>query len=1147
MKKLLHLLGKMGKYYLYGLVLQIIFMNVILAAESNAQGSLDIGEVKITLNLESAALPQVFEEIKNKTDFYFIYDKHLVKASDTVTLDVKEESLEDVLLLLSAEFGLSFKQVNERISVKKSKKFWPSSNENPIVVDVEISGVVTDNNGEPIPGVTVIVEGTNVGTVTDIDGQYTIQAPEGGTLVFSFVGFETQRRQVGAEDIINVSMAEDAGSLDEVVVVGYGTVKRKDLTGAVGSVNSDEIKDLAMTRIEQGLLGRQSGVQVKAVSGAPGAAPQIRIRGIGSISAGTEPLFVVDGFPTDNIQTLNPNDIESMDILKDASATAIYGSRGANGVIIINTKRGKAGTSEIRFDSFYGLQEVSRMPATMNAMEQAQYGLDGMRNRNMDAGHDVSGHPSTWQFPMPPTAMDVLEGRDATDIRMIDQILRVAPQRQHQLTASGGSENVRYAVSGEYLNQDGIIKGSDFERYSLRANIDANLTDKLSVNVNLNQSFTNENLVDESSEGNYGSWISASPVNRAQLWQPFFPAFDQTGGYYMFDHAEAAQVWHPVAMVNEIQDEQRRTRFLGNFNAKYQFTDELHFDVMAGTSLLNSNRMRFVPQLPAFAGGGSYNVATGNNDSFMNSNWITEYTLHYNKDFGPHKVSGLVGYTRQRDRTESSFMTSDRFPNNFVPTLSAVSGIITDGTSNVSEWSLVSYLARFNYNYDNKLYLTASIRTDGSSRFGMERRYGTFPSAAVAYRISEENFLRNLNSLDDLKLRISYGRTGNNNIGNYDHLALINYNRYILGNSLVAGFAPGNLANPFLTWETQDQVNFGFDLSLFDSRIFLTVDHFQSRNTDLLLDVNVPATTGFTNLMTNIGEVKNTGWELMVSTINTQGEFQWSTDFNVSTYQNEVVRLGPTGDPIYSTAGGEAGGANVTMIGQPIGMFFGFMTDGVFMTQEELAQGPVFGAGTAAESRVGDIRFVDVNGDGIIDSNDLTIMGNPYPDFYYGMTNNFTYRNFTLNATLQGSYGNDILNMSGIGQLNMRGARVLQSATQNDYWRSEQEPGDGVTPRPNDAPTGNNRAMSQRYLDTGTFLRFTNITLSYMFPQSVAESMKLGSLRVYLNSNNPFTFSRNRTSFNPDVSNSGNALHPGIDFDDYPLPRSIILGINVGF
>jgi len=1014
-----------------------------------------------------------------------------------------------------------------------------------------VKGVVTNDTGDPVSGVSVMLKNTKTnytsGTSTDSSGTFTFSrvAPGGPySFTFSNVGFENQTMsgyniREGNPLSLDVKLRESSATLDQVVVVGYGTQRRKDLTGAVGSVSGKEMKDLAVTRVDQALLGKVAGVQVRPSTGEPGAAPQIRIRGIGSISAGATPLYVVDGFPTDNIQTLNPNDIESLDVLKDASATAIYGSRGSNGVIIINTKRGRAGRTNLSFDSYYGWQKASRVPEFMNAREQAKYYYDGIVNRNIDNNNPLTGAPGTWKIPVPVDVLDVLSGKITTETNAIDAVLQTAPQQQYQLTASGGTEKVRYALSGEYMNQQGIVINTGFSRYSVRANIDAQLTKRLAVRLSINPSSTDADIVlATGGSGGQNEGVIAQATNV----QPFYPLFNPDGSYFIFSPGMSAgpTAYNPVALAREIINKQKRIRVLGNINAEYSITNNLKFNIMFGSSLLAQRGMRFRPNLPVFLN----NPAEGVDNSSIGFNWLTEYTLNYNKVLGKHSFSAVGGYTVQREKFESNFLISNNFPNNLVPNLSATSGIITNGSSDVYEWSLISYLARANYNYNSKYYLTASIRTDGSSRFGSEHKYGVFPSAAIAWRISEENFLKDVRFLDELKFRASYGETGNNNIGNYEHFSIINYVKYVGGGGAVAGYVPARPANPGLTWEKQQSFNIGLNASVFNNRLSFSLDHFQSRNTDLLLNVNVPAVTGYNTALQNIGEVKNTGWELAVNTVNLKGKFGWSTSFNISTYKNEVVKLGPNGDPIFE-------GGSVTRIGQPIGMFYGWLTDGIFLNQAEVDKGPVFAPGTINRSRPGDMRFVDVSGpagkpDNIIDNNDRTIMGSPYPDFYYGMTNNFSYGNLSLNISLQGSQGNSALNVARSGALSTRG-RISTLSFLKNYWKSETDPGDGLTPRPNDQPTGNVRGLySQRYLSDASYLRVNNISLSYSLPNNIAQKLALASARIYVTSTNPFLFTK-YTNFNPDVSTTENPLTPGVDNNDYPLPKSLLIGLSIGF
>jgi len=1130
----LFLSGKTIRIMKITFILWIMAFSQIWAVESYSQTA------KITLKLEDKKISEVLDEIETRSEFYFLYSPKLIDVDRIVDVNANNESIGEVLAMLFGDNSVKAQIYDRQVILTPG---GVTINNSDVVSSdpdqqIRITGTITDaSSGLPMPGVNILVKGTTLGIISDASGKYSIGVPDqNATLVFSFIGYSTLEASVGGRQTVDVALQPEIAGLDEVVVIGYGSVKKKDLTGSVASMPASQIAELSSTRVEQALLGKVAGVQVKAVSGEPGVAPQIRIRGVGSISAGVDPLYVVDGFPIDNLQSLNPNDIESIDILKDASATAIYGSRGSNGVVIVTTKRGKAGKANITLDAYYGVQVVEKLPEMKNSIDQANWFLDGMRNKNLDAGNDVSGNPLTWRQPVPANIMNVLNGTVTTDVNILDYIFRTAPQQQYQVTGSGGNENVQYLLSAEYLNQDGIVLESNFERYSFRSNIDAQLTENLKIKANINPSFTKTVSLPVTGEG---CCLGSNIVAAALQIHPFYPPVNPDGSYFNYDGlTDLAAVYNPVAVAELTKTLQNRSRLMGNISLEYSILDELKFNIMLGGSVSAGKGMRFRPLTPIFFN----EPATGRDEASLQYNWLSEYTLNYVKSFGLHSLSGLAGFTVQKDKFYSNAIESNLYPNNLVPTLNAASGI-TYGVSDIGSWSLVSYLARINYNYNDKYYLTSSVRTDGSSRFGVQKRYAIFPSVALAWRVSNEDFLKDISALSMLKFRISYGESGNNDIGNYQQYATIAYQKYPFGEAAVGGIAPNQIANPILTWEKQKQFNVGVDVGLLKGRINFNIDHFRSVNSDLLLNVNIPGITGFTTALQNIGEVKNKGWEFVLNTKNLVGKFEWETDFNLSTYKNKVVKLGPAGDPIYS-------GNNVTMIGQPIGMFYGYITDGVFMNAAELAAGPIYNKGKADASHVGDIRFKDVSGpdgvpDGIIDNNDNTIMGNPYPDFFFGMTNRFNYKSISLTVSLQGSQGNDVLCVTRDAGYSGR-SRVHGYAYSNNYWKSEAEPGDGKTPRPNDTPTGGQRRPSQHWIDDGSFVRVTNMTLSYVLPDKISNKIMLSNLRLYSTATNPFLFTK-YISFNPDVSFRGNPLRPGNEANDYPLGKGIIFGLTASF
>jgi TonB-linked SusC/RagA family outer membrane protein len=999
-----------------------------------------------------------------------------------------------------------------------------------------IVGRVSDNTGQPLPGVTVVVKGTLQGTITNANGEYTlVNVPENAILVFSFVGMLTQEVGVGNQTTVNITLEQGTIGMEEVVVVGYGTMRRSDLTGAVGSVGGTALQDVKVTNVEQALLGKVPGVQIKPRDGAPGAPPQIIIRGVGSITAGTNPLYIVDGFPVADLQTLSLDNIESIDVLKDASATAIYGSRGSNGVVILTTKRGQAGKPVISFNTSMGLQSISQKPHFMNAKEQAEYGYWAVYFRNIDDGNSVSGPPETWSFRVPQTILDVLAGTNTTDVDWVDEIMQVAPIANYHLSISGGNENVKYAVSGEYLDQDGIIINSNFKRYSLQANVDAQLTKRLAFKISLNPSYNEDTGADPR-----GTASGSGILGPATAINAFIPVYQENGDYFVINGLpEVGNNRNPVAALNEVVDNSKNARFQGNMVAEYALLEELKFNIMLGGSFIGSKGMSFTPMLPSLR----TSVASGSDNASLGINWVSEYTLNYRKSFGEHHFVGLAGFTSEKNRIETNSLSSVSYPNNLVPYLSAVKGLLSGGTSELSEWSLISYLARVNYNYKDTYYATASFRTDGSSRFGSAKKYGNFPSVALAWRVSNESFLRNSKVLSNLKIRASFGKTGNNNIGNYEALPTIQNVLYPWGNKAIGGFIQQRIANPDLTWESQSSRNIGLDASFFSNRVNLTIDNFNTRNKSLLLNVNIPTITGYSTALQNIGEVENKGWDFSLNTINLQGKFEWTTDFNISFYKNKVLSLGTEDDPIIIDR-------HITMVGQPIGMFYGLVYDGIFETSAELDEGPLFNPGARNGTHLGDAKFIDYSGpdgvpDGIINSYDRVIMGSPYPDFYYGMTNRFSYQGFTLSISLQGVNGNEIISRAKTVGLRSE-YRVKQLAMANNFWISEEQPGDGNTPRPNDEPTGGIREVSTRHLNDGSYLRINNISLSYELPSNIIQSLRINSIRIYLNATNPFIFS-NTDGFNPDVSDSDNPLAPGEDYNNYPLPKSLSLGLNLVF
>jgi len=1033
-----------------------------------------------------------------------------------------------------------------------------------VAADQALSGRVTDGaTGSGLPGVSVVVKGTSRGTTTDGDGNYRVSVPDQNmgttlTLVFSFIGYATQEILVGNKSTVNVTLASDNKTLNEIVVVGYGTQNRRELTGSVASLQTQSIKDQPVTNVVEGLTGRMPGVLIQQNTGAPGNAPSIKVRGLGSISAGNGPLIVIDGQPLNSgsqtnaggLNQLNPNDIDKIDVLKDASATAIYGSRGSNGVIMITTKRGKSGQSRINFDYYTGTQEISKKMEMLDAQQFATFSKQAFNTAYLErvAGSSIndpnSVRPAGQRYRYPRGEFPGVNFDDPANLTTYDyqdMIFRKAPISNYQLSASGGNEKVQYFISGNYLKQDGVIKKSGIDRYTVRSNVDAQLSPKLKVGLSFSPTFMAENRVNSD-----GHWANNGIINAALSLPPFIPIYQANGTTYNSQAFYAAPydwpgITNPVANITEVDNRVTQLRLLGNAYAELSIWKSLRYRGTIGGDLNYLRQNQYQTSAIVLNQLLPPNVSTGSAYTNQNINWVTNHTLSYTLDLGTtHHLDALVGLESQQNDFEESQITANSFPNDIVRTVNA--GTITGGTSTRTQWSLASYFARVTYSFKDRYLFNASVRRDGSSRFGETTRFGTFPSASVGWRIIEEPFMKTIPVISDLKLRASYGLSGNNAFTtNYPAIGVLNKDNYVLGNTLANGLATSSIANPNLGWERSRQTDVGLDVGLLQNRISFTADYYKRITTDLLLQVQVPTLTGFSTAVRNIGQVENKGMEFSLSTRNIDGSgtgFTWTTDLNLSFNKNKVLALGPTGDAIRSGTG--VGETNITVIGQPLGSFYGYQQLGIFQNQAELDAYPHF-----ADSRPGDVKFADVNGDGKLNADDRTLIGNNQPDFIYGITNSFSFKGFDLNIVAQGVQGGQILNLSRRFYENLEGNANSLSTVLN-RWQSEQIPGDGKTPRANTRSTGNNNQVSSRWVESATYFRIRNITLGYNVPRTSLQKVKVQSLRVYAGVQNAITFSK-YLAYNPEVSGYEGPLTGGVDYGSYPLARTYTVGLNLGF
>ncbi len=986
------------------------------------------------------------------------------------------------------------------------------------LADVSVTGTVTDDRGEALPGVSVTVKGTSRGTTTDNTGRFQVAVPGSeSVLIFSYIGYVRQEVAVGNRQSLTVSLAPDQQNLNEVVVVGYGTQRKSDITGSLASVTAKEIRAVPVTGVGQALQGRAAGVFVTQGSNAPGGGVTVRVRGGNSINAGNEPLYVIDGFPVynENGPNLNPNDIESMEILKDASATAIYGSRGANGVVLITTKRGKAGQNRVEFETYQGIQQVRRQIPMLNATEYAQLVNEAQVNAGRapvftDAQLAGFGEGTNWQ----------------------NEIFRSAPMRNYQLTASGGSDKTRYAISGNYFLQEGVIINSKFDRGSLRFNFDHKLNDRISIGTNLNIVRTRTFAVPTDADGGN----SASVVYGALNFSPTQPVYNPDGSLVVFNTPGRIQIGSPVAQALGTSNLTVGTRLIGNTFVDYRILPGLTFRTSFGADINYGKNSFYISRLTASGAQLGGQGAIRNDQS---TNWLNENTLTYTKTFNTvHNLTLLGGYTMQNNRFETVRTAAQGFANDIL-TYNNLGGASTAlvPTSSASLWQLNSYIGRVNYDYNGKYLMTATVRADGSSRFGAGNKWAVFPSGSVAWRISEEDFLKNNKTFSDLKLRLSYGLSGNQEIGQYQSLAALGTQNANFGNTVSIGVGPTRVANPDLRWETTAQANIGVDLGLWSNRVTLTADVYEKKTTDLLLSVPLPFVSGYASALQNLGSIRNRGVELGINSTNTTGAFRWTTSFNIAANRNQVLDLGTQQE----FPSGEASGhlqlpnSGLVRVGEQIGLFYGLKSNGIFQNQTEVD------ASAQKTAKPGDIRYIDQDGNGAINQSDRVILGYAQPKFFGGLTNTFTYRGFELMVFMQGTYGNSIFNINRFEQESLTGVSN-QSRVVLDRW-TPTNPSNTV-PRAN--AVGNAYVISDRQIEDGSYLRVKNINFSYTLPQTLTRKAKLNNVKVYVSAQNLLTFT-NYTGFDPEVNRFGqNTLSQGTDYGSYPGSRIFLGGLVLG-
>jgi TonB-linked SusC/RagA family outer membrane protein len=947
--------------------------------------------------------------------------------------------------------------------------------------DIPISGKVTSAADQmPIPGVTIVVKGTSRGTVTDVNGFYTLDAPSTGVLIFSFVGMQKQEVPVSGRRQINLEMMEEKIDLGEVVVMGYNTASRKLISGSYGLVDEEEIKTIPLRTLDGVLQGKSAGMTINQNSGTPGGQNSIKIRGGSSINATNQPLIVIDGVPALSgsfgqigysgqeigaLSDINPNDIEQVTILKDASATAIYGARASNGVILITTKKGNLQKTSINLNTSYGWQTMpqERMLDLMNAQQWNEY-----------KGTDVQGIDTDW----------------------MSEILQVAPTSNTELSVSSGNEKTRLFISGSYYNQAGTVKGTDYDRYSGRLNVDHQLYKGLTIGGGISMTYTQNDRVE-------GDQTLFGPLPNALSLPAIYPVYNEDGSYN-----EQGPYANPVAISNETVNVAYTNRNNGNIFLEYKFLDGFTFTTKWGADIYNLREHEYDPITTRQ--GAKYNGLGIEGTSYV-SNLVSSNVLQYLKTISEkHNIEALAGYSFEKYSRRTTYIEAIDFPNENLQYITSA-GTIRAASAGALDRGLNSFFGQFKYNYKYKYIVTLTARADGSSKFGENNRYGYFPAASLAWRLNEEDFMKQLSWVNEFKVRASFGLTGNDDVDDFASLGLYGGGFNYGGNS---GIAPTQLPNPDLKWETTAQTGFGLDIAIIDSRISLTADVYFNKTRDLLLERPLPPTTGYSIIYANIGNLENKGLEMVLNTENIRGAFTWNTSFNFAANRNKITKLYDE-QPIAD----QGRGSNWVIEGEPIGIFMGYNCLGVDPT-------------------TGDLVYEDINNDGTITADDLTKTGDPNPDFTAGMTNTFSFKGFDLSIFLQAVSGNDVFN----------GTRIyLESGTGDDnqtttMLRRWMKPGD-IT----DVPRAGDGAISSRFIENGSYLRIKNISFGYSFPKTLLNKTGIKTARIYVSGQNLYTFTT-YSGMDPEVNYFGNDnIILGTDFFTYPQARTIMVGLNVGF
>jgi len=1109
-------------------ILLVMKLTIILLTAAFISGYAHTSAQSITFSGKDIPLKRVFNTIKQQTGYVVFTSKEILAESKPVSVSVSNMPLIDFL-----DFVLKNQLINYRIENKTimlSRRLHariqaislPSVESHllfPPPVDVTI--LVQNVDGHPLEGASIRVKGTQRGVTTDVSGHALLKsiAPN-VTLVISFTGYSTVEIPANNNNMVTVKLTAIAQSLEDIVVVGYGTVRKRDLTTSISTLSSNEVMKTPITTVEQALQGNAAGVMVVNTTGEPGGDVSIRVRGGSSIKADNEPLLVIDGFTSDaGLSSINPSDIKSIEILKDAGATAIYGSRGANGVILVTTKSGLIGQPKVTFESYYGIQQTRRRLSLLNAEQLTQLQNDA----NIAIGKaPVSTMPDTMQ----------------SGIDWQDKMLRIAPQLSNTISVSGGDNKVRYYVSANYLNQNGIIVNSGFSRASLRSNLDFNFNSHIKAGINLNLAQTLKNGIQQGDGGSVLRADMTSPIQKFGL--------DASGSFFI-DPTTGEPTVSPLANAYETHRSSKNQNIYAGGYLQFDIAKGLIFRTTGTYNPSNSLNTYYFPNTIA-----GTKVSDAYEQSLMPTKWTNANTLLYSKVIKNHSFTLLAGQEMTNSFTNNFQAENTDFSTDIFSFYNLSSGNgVPATTSSAVKYTLLSYFGRATYNYNDRYLFAFTYRADGSSKFGTDHKWGYFPAGSFAWRASNERFIKNLNLFDDLKFRFDYGVNGSDRIDPYSSLALYTTLFSSIGNSQQTGYMISRLANPDLKWETTKEYDFGTDLSVLKGRVSLTADYYIKKTSDLLLDYGLPAASGYTTVAKNVGSVENKGVEFAITSRNLIHSFIWTTTFNAAINRNRVLDLGgPSQIAAISNSAANTKFGNVALIkvGDPLGEFWGYKTDGIFQTQDEINKTPAKLEGT--KTLPGFQKFVDVNGDGILNDNDKIVLGNPQPKWFGGMTNNFSYKNFDLTVFITYQQGNSIMN-SGYAKLFDLSGGNNQIVKALDRWRPADpttgDLGNSSNKVPRAYATGYTVAMSDAYIEDGSYVRLKTLTLAYNLSGKVLRKLNLSGVRIYATGTNLLT-STKYDGYDPEVSIMGkNSVGAGIDNGAYPTTKMYILGLTLRF